>query len=47
MLIILLAEAMHCVWVLEQPAGSNDMLPLHPRLSWVFNEIVYASRHVG
>ena len=44
MLIILLVEAMHCVWILEQPAGSNDILPLHPRVSWLFNEILYASR---
>lgn len=43
-LILLIAEACHCCWVLEQPEGSMDVLPFHPRLDWLWNEIVYATR---
>ena len=41
-LLIILAEAVHAVWLLEQPSGSTDVLPLHPRLNWLMNEILYA-----
>ena len=41
-LILILAESMHLVWVLEQPHGSSDVLWLHPRMSWFSNEIGFA-----
>ena len=40
-LLILLAEAVFCAWVLEQPHGSVDTVPYHPRISWVCNEVLY------
>ena len=43
-LLILLAEALHTVWVLEQPAGSIDVLPLHHRLNWLMNDVLYVPR---
>ena len=42
-LILVLADAVHAVWMVEQPSGSEDVLPYHPRLDWVFNDVVYAS----
>lgn len=40
----MVAAACHAVWILEQPAGSADVLPFHPRLDWFFNEITYVTR---
>jgi len=42
-LIILVAEATFCCWVLEQPSGSADTLPYHHRLDWLFNQVIYVS----
>ena len=42
-LILLVAEANFCCWILEQPSGSADTLPDHPRLDWVFNQVVYVA----
>ena len=42
-LILVLADAVHAVWMVEQLSGSEDVLPYHPRLDWVFNDVVYAS----
>ena len=41
-LLLLLLEALRVCWTLEQPAGSNDIFPLHPRLNWFKNEVIYA-----
>ena len=43
-LILMVAEACHCVWIVEQPEGSMDVLPYHPRLDHFWNEVVYAPR---
>lgn len=40
-LVLLVATASHACWVLEQPSGSNDVLPGHDRLDWLFNEVLY------
>ena len=51
-LLILLAEALHCCWILEQPSGSSDTIPFHPRLDWIANQVLYVpcqlyiSKHV-
>lgn len=42
-LLIMVAEANHAVWVVEQPSGSTDTLPYHPRLDWLFNHALYAT----
>lgn len=42
-LIILLAEAVHADWLVEQPAGSTDTLPYHPRMDWICNEVLYVN----
>lgn len=42
-LVILLLEAVYAVWLLEQPKGAYDMIVLHPRLNWLFNDILYAT----
>lgn len=42
-LILLLAEALFVVWILEQPSGSSDVIWLHPRLNWFSNEVGYAT----
>lgn len=42
-LIFLVAEASHCTFVLEQPQGSQDVLPFHPRLDWFINSVCYVS----
>jgi hypothetical protein len=41
-LLIMLAEAAFACWVLEQPSGSGDVIPYHPRLDWLCNQVVYA-----
>ena len=43
-LILMVAEACHCVWIVEQPEGSMDVLPYHPRLDHFWTEVVYAPR---
>lgn len=43
-LLILVLECNFAVWILEQPSGSNDILPLHPRMNWLANEILYVTR---
>ena len=42
-LIFMIANAVNACWVMEQPAGSSDVLPCHSRLSWYFNECVYVA----
>lgn len=42
-LILLIAEARMCCWIVEQPVGSVDTLPFHPRLDWLINHVVYVS----
>ncbi|CAK9114626.1 unnamed protein product, partial [Durusdinium trenchii] len=41
-LILLVAECVQCCWMVEQPTGSSDTMPYHPRLSWFMNQAVYA-----
>ena len=41
-LVLVLAECVQCCWVLEQPTGSSDTIPYHPRLSWFANHAVFA-----
>ncbi len=41
-LILMVAEARHAMWLIEQPSGSLDVLPFHPRLDFFFNAVVYA-----
>ena len=41
-LIMLISIAMHCVFLCEQRAGSADVFPNHPRLSWLCNCVAYA-----
>lgn len=43
-LIFLIATAVNACWVMEQPAGSSDVLPYHSRMDWYFNEVVYVTR---
>ena len=43
-LIILLLTALHVVWMLEQPSGSTDIFPYHPRMNWLMNEILFVPR---
>ena len=42
-LILLVAEARMCCWIVEQPVGSVDTLPFHPRLDWLINHVAYVS----
>ena len=42
-LVIMLAECAFVVWLLEQPSGSTDTLPYHPRLDALFNQWIYAT----
>lgn len=42
-LLILVLEVNHSIWILEQPLGSADILPLHNRLNWLWNEILWVS----
>ena len=40
-LIVMIAEVVYCCWILEQPMGSADCLPYHPRMDWLFSEVIY------
>ena len=40
-LIIMVAEVAYCCWILEQPMGSADTLPYHPRMDGLFNQVIY------
>ena len=42
-LILLVAEAKHCCWLIEQPTGSTDTLPYHPRLDWMINQVIWVT----
>ena len=42
-LIFMVAECSHCTWILEQPQGSQDVLPYHNRLDWFFNTVAYVA----
>lgn len=42
-LLLLLMVACHGIFCLEQPRGSKDVLPRHPRFEWLCNEILYVS----
>ena len=44
--LLLIAEARHSCWLIEQPVGSTDTLPYHPRLDWLFNHVIYATCHI-
>lgn len=41
--IFLVVTAANACWVMEQPSGSSDCLPFHPRMDWFFNEVVYVA----
>ena len=43
-LLILLSEALHTIWILEQPSGSTDVLPFHSRFNWIINEVLYVPK---
>lgn len=43
-LILMVAECTHCCWILEQPMGSADTIPYHPRLDWFINQVIYVFR---
>ena len=36
---MLLSIALHCNFLCEQPMGSSDVFPNHPRLSWLCNKV--------
>ena len=42
--LFLVVTAANACWVMEQPTGSADCLPFHPRMDWFFNEVVYVAR---
>lgn len=42
-LLLLIAECLLVCWVLEQPTGSTDTIPYHPRLSWFTNHVAYVA----
>lgn len=42
-LVMLVSIAVHGVFLCEQPAGSADVFPNHPRLSWLCNCVAYAT----
>jgi hypothetical protein len=37
----MVAEVAYCCWILEQSMGSADTLPYHPRMDWLFNQVIY------
>ena len=39
--LLLLMVAVHAIWVLEQPRGSEQVLPRHVRFEWLCNHILY------
>ena len=40
---MLVSIAVHAVFLCEQPMGSADIFPNHPRISWFFNRVAIAS----
>ena len=40
---MLISLAGHCNFLLEQPTGSADVIPHHPRLSWLTNRVAVAA----
>lgn len=40
-LLILLMVACHTIFLLEQPNGSDHVLPRHPRFEWLCNHVLY------
>ncbi|CAK8999741.1 unnamed protein product, partial [Durusdinium trenchii] len=43
--IMLLSIALHCNFLCEQPMGSSDVFPNHPRLSWLCNKVAVVWRN--
>ena len=43
-LLLLLIVAVHAVFLIEQPRGSDDVFPYHERFSWFVNKICYVPR---
>lgn len=41
-LVLLVSVCVHANFVVEQPHGSGDVFPLHPRLSWFMNRVCRA-----
>ena len=39
---MLVSLAVHAVFLCEQPVGSTDVFPNHPRLAWIFNRVALA-----
>jgi len=37
--LLLISIATHSTFVVEQPEGSKDVFPYHPRFSWLVNRI--------
>lgn len=40
---MLISVAVHAVFLCEQPMGSADVFPNHPRLSWLCNRVAIVS----
>lgn len=38
-LILLISLAVHAIFLVEQPDGSGDVFPLHPRFNWLCNRV--------
>ena len=45
-LLILLIVSCHSIFCVEQPRGSEQVLPRHPRFEWLTNQILYDSWRV-
>ena len=39
----MIIEAVHAVYILEQPSGSMDIFPFQERLDYFFNEVAYVT----
>lgn len=40
---MLVSIAVHAIFLCEQPAGSDDVFPNHPRFSWLCNRVAVAT----
>lgn len=38
-ILLLLSLAVHATFLVEQPSGSDDVFPNHPRFSWFCNRV--------
>ena len=41
-ILMLVSLAVNAVFLCEQPVGSSDVFPYHPRLAWIFNRVALA-----